>query len=245
MTDASVTWNDERVEQLKKLWAEGKSASQIATEIGGISRNAVIGKVHRLGLAGRPKAGAAAGGRGRTNSGEAGSGDAANGENKSSEGRAGSRNGNPGGVGASTDPAPSAGGGPAGRDAAGAGKGDAGTAALSGARRADASAKGAGGSTAGRSESQGHADSAAYATKPANGARRGGNVEALPEFEQRVTIMELREGMCRWPIGDPTSPEFRFCGARADIGSPYCDHHARIAYQPAADRRRERKVANG
>jgi len=57
MTDASVTWNDERVEQLKKLWAEGKSASQIAAEIGGVSRNAVIGKVHRLGLSGRPKAG--------------------------------------------------------------------------------------------------------------------------------------------------------------------------------------------
>ena len=51
------TWNDERVEQLKKLWAEGKSASQIAAEIGGVSRNAVIGKVHRLGLSGRPKAG--------------------------------------------------------------------------------------------------------------------------------------------------------------------------------------------
>jgi len=50
------TWTDERVERLKKLWADGLSASQIAGELGGITRNAVIGKVHRLGLSGRAKA---------------------------------------------------------------------------------------------------------------------------------------------------------------------------------------------
>ena len=49
-------WTDERVELLKKLWADGLSASQIAAELGGITRNAVIGKVHRLGLSGRAKA---------------------------------------------------------------------------------------------------------------------------------------------------------------------------------------------
>jgi GcrA cell cycle regulator len=48
-----MAWNDERVEQLKKLWAEGLSASQIASKMGGVTRNAVIGKVHRLGLSGR------------------------------------------------------------------------------------------------------------------------------------------------------------------------------------------------
>src|SRR5215510_11395864 len=48
-------WTDERVELLKKLWADGLSASQIAAELGGITRNAVIGKVHRLGLSGRAK----------------------------------------------------------------------------------------------------------------------------------------------------------------------------------------------
>ena len=50
-----MTWTEERVELLKKLWAEGLSASQIAAELGGITRNAVIGKVHRLGLSGREK----------------------------------------------------------------------------------------------------------------------------------------------------------------------------------------------
>ena len=48
-----MAWNDERVELLKKLWADGLSASQIAGRLGGVTRNAVIGKVHRLGLSGR------------------------------------------------------------------------------------------------------------------------------------------------------------------------------------------------
>lgn len=52
-----MNWTDERVERLKRLWAEGLSASQIAAQLGGVSRNAVIGKVHRLNLPGRAKAG--------------------------------------------------------------------------------------------------------------------------------------------------------------------------------------------
>src|ERR1700747_10540 len=54
--EGAMSWTDERVEMLKKLWADGLSASQIAGELGGITRNAVIGKVHRLGLSGRAKA---------------------------------------------------------------------------------------------------------------------------------------------------------------------------------------------
>src|SRR5258706_12598398 len=50
-----LTWTDDRVEQLKKLWDSGLSASQIAAELGNVTRNAVIGKVHRLCLSGRPK----------------------------------------------------------------------------------------------------------------------------------------------------------------------------------------------
>ena len=48
-----MSWTDDRVELLKKLWGEGQSASQIAKELGGVTRNAVIGKVHRLGLSNR------------------------------------------------------------------------------------------------------------------------------------------------------------------------------------------------
>ena len=50
-----MSWNDERVNTLKKLWAEGHSASQIAKQLGGVTRNAVIGKVHRLGLSAPPR----------------------------------------------------------------------------------------------------------------------------------------------------------------------------------------------
>lgn len=60
-----MSWTDERVELLKKLWADGLSASQIAAELGGITRNAVIGKVHRLGLSGRAKSPSSSGPRPR------------------------------------------------------------------------------------------------------------------------------------------------------------------------------------
>ena len=55
----------------------------------------------------------------------------------------------------------------------------------------------------------------------------------------RVTIVELKEAMCRWPLGDPASSEFRYCGSPAASG-PYCAYHGSLAYQPAHDRRRER-----
>jgi GcrA cell cycle regulator len=58
--DIGMSWTDERVELLKKLWSDGLSASQIAAELGGITRNAVIGKVHRLGLSGRAKSASSA-----------------------------------------------------------------------------------------------------------------------------------------------------------------------------------------
>ena len=65
-------------------------------------------------------------------------------------------------------------------------------------------------------------------------------VEVVAPQSEGVTIMELREFMCRWPLGDPTTPAFCFCGARANTGLPYCPHHAQIAYQPAAERKRLR-----
>jgi len=54
-----------------------------------------------------------------------------------------------------------------------------------------------------------------------------------------VTIVELKEAMCRWPLGDPTSPDFRYCGSSTHAG-PYCQYHGRLAYQQADTRRRER-----
>ncbi|AWN50185.1 GcrA cell cycle regulator [Methylobacterium terrae] len=168
MMEAGPGWTKERVELLKRLWSDGRSASQIAAEIGGVSRNAVIGKIHRLGLAGRVlKANGAAPAGGRRPRAET---DAPLAETPSV-----------------LAPAPPA-----------------------------------------------------LALIKPHAATPSASV-ALPE-SARVTIMELREFMCRWPMGDPSTPDFRFCGDRAISGLPYCTHHSRIAYQPAAERKRDRKV---
>ncbi|MFH6781313.1 MULTISPECIES: GcrA family cell cycle regulator [Methylobacterium] len=171
MTDAGPGWTKERVELLKRLWSDGRSASQIAAEMGGVSRNAVIGKVHRLGLAGRVlKANGAAP--------------------------------------------------PAGRRA-----------------RSEVDAPGA---SLAESPSMLAPAPPALALVPSQTGPTADTI-ALPE-SARVTIMELRDFMCRWPMGDPSTPDFRFCGDRAITGLPYCTHHSRIAYQPAAERKRDRKV---
>jgi GcrA cell cycle regulator len=56
---------------------------------------------------------------------------------------------------------------------------------------------------------------------------------------QRLTLMELTDATCKWPIGDPQNDGFFFCGGKALQSLPYCAHHSRIAYQPASDRRRQ------
>jgi GcrA cell cycle regulator len=53
--------------------------------------------------------------------------------------------------------------------------------------------------------------------------------------------LELNEDTCRWPIGDPATPEFIFCGGKPLTGLPYCGYHSRVAYQPANERRRDRR----
>ena len=168
-----MAWTDEIIEQLKQHWMEGKSASQIAGLLGnGMTRNAVIGKVHRLGLAGRAKAPSSGAARPRA-------------------------------------PPP-----PAHR--------------VAGPRLNSAAPRIVRGATA-------------LAIAP----------QALaevdePEFESvvvpmslRVTIVELKESMCRWPLGDPADSEFRYCGSPTASG-PYCAYHAGLAYQPAQERRRDR-----
>ena len=140
-------WTDERVEQLKTLWSDGLSASQIARVLGDITRNAVIGKVHRLGLAGRA--------------------------------------------------------GPA------------------------------------------------RAERPRAARRSAIHVAApLPEIIEEdpvvledgnfATVLTINDRMCRWPIGDPSENQFHFCGRNPRSGSPYCEAHARKAYQPQPQRRDRR-----
>ena len=167
-----MSWTDERVEQLKKLWAEGLSASQIAGRIGGVTRNAVIGKVHRLGLSGRATTSRMKSHRARPR--------------------------------------------PAGPVAA---------------KRAVKTRFGTVGNPALRALYQ--PDAVAY-LPPVE------EVE-IPAAE-RKTIQMLTESSCRWPIGDPQNPDFHFCNRNKVPGLPYCEVHARRAFQPPQPRRRDREI---
>lgn len=176
-----MSWTDERVELLKKLWNQGLSASQIAAELaGGITRNAVIGKVHRLGLSGRAKAPAPQQARPRK--------------------------------------AP--------------------TRAPSHPMSHTHSAPVVRGNLA-------VAPKAMQMAAPIMELAPTPMTDVVIPMSERVTIMELRESMCRWPHGDPTSEDFRFCGAKSPTGTPYCNFHSQVAYQPSMDRRRAAARAGG
>ena len=176
-------WTEERVELLKKLWTEGLSASQIAAALGdGITRNAVIGKVHRLKLAGRAKQTSAAP-RVRTPQ------------------RAPRRPGLSG-----TSSRPSIGGASRPRSI--------GAAPMVGA-------------TALKVTEQ--------VAPQAYEAPQTAELE-IP-VEQRLSLLQLNENTCKWPIGDPLNADFHFCGQHSLEGKPYCEFHSRRAYHQV-DRKR-------
>ena len=158
-------WTDERVDVLKKLWLDGLSASQIAKQLGGVTRNAVIGKVHRLGLSGRAA--------------------------PSQPARPVFKAPRPARPVTTTPSAPR--------------------------RLAEPVV-------------------AAAEVSPAPAAP----VPVLrPEEPGSATVLTLGAHMCKWPIGDPATESFSFCGRRSSDG-PYCSEHARVAYQP-----QQKKVRNG
>ena len=164
-------WTEERVSELKKLWAEGHSASQIAKRLGSVTRNAVIGKVHRLGLSGRAT--------------------------PSRPVKRPPRLARP-----KPTPMP---------------------------RQAQAAApRPKGGALAVRPEPA-HTHVAAPEA----------NIEPqrLPNGDM-VTVLTVKDSMCKWPIGDPADAAFGFCGHGTAEGSPYCTEHARVAFQPAKKRER-------
>src|SRR2546428_3754459 len=141
-----LTWSDDRVEQLKKLWEAGLSASQIAAELGNVTRNAVIGKVHRLGLSGRAKSPSSAAPRQRK------------------------------------------------------------------ARPAQQMMR------VSRPVSRGN---------PALAHALEGEMEPHPialdhlvPLSHRLSLLELNEATCHWPVGEPSRPEFLFCSGTVHSGLP-------------------------
>ncbi|WP_420587262.1 GcrA family cell cycle regulator [Ruegeria sp.] len=191
-----MSWTDERVELLKKMWGEGQSASQIAKELGGVTRNAVIGKVHRLGLSNRA-AGASP----------------AKAEPKEK-------------------PAP--------------------------APKAEAKPK-----PTPKTEPARPAPAPTAEAKPAVPARRQiipagqplppqpsaneispealAKVNEVEKKAKKLTLMELTEKTCKWPVGDPATEDFWFCGLPVEAGKPYCEAHVGVAFQPMSSRRDRRR----
>ncbi|KIC23156.1 MULTISPECIES: GcrA family cell cycle regulator [unclassified Leisingera] len=198
-----MSWTDERVELLKKMWGEGQSASQIAKELGGVTRNAVIGKVHRLGLSNRNSGGS-----------------------KAAEPKE-----KPAAAPAAAAPKPAAAAKPKPQPK------------TEPARPAAA---------------QPSADA-----KPATPARRQiipagqplppqpsaneispealAKVNEIEKKAKKLGLMELTERTCKWPVGDPATEDFWFCGLPAQQGKPYCEAHVGVAFQPMSSRRDRRR----
>jgi GcrA cell cycle regulator len=180
-------WTDERVELLKKLWMEGFSASQIAAELGdGVTRNAVIGKVHRLKLSGRAKPASTAP-RART-------APRSGAPRRLSSGTMGARSS----LSASVMKHRSMGGAP-----------------MIGATALKISED---------------LEVEAYVAPQVQ--------ELFIPVEQRLTLLQLSEQTCKWPIGDPLLPEFYFCGQHSEEGKPYCEFHSRRAYHQVDKKKR-------
>ena len=142
-----MSWTHERIEHLKKLWEAGHTASNIATELGGITRNAVIGKAHRLGLSGRMK-------------------------------------------------------------------------------------------------SKSKVSSVSIVRRKKMPANRNSKIieltTSVSEPMNPISFAGIKDGLCRWPLGEPEELDFKFCGRSSNDGVIYCDEHHSLAYQPLSQTRQKR-----
>jgi GcrA cell cycle regulator len=207
-----MSWTDERVETLKKMWAEGQSASQIAKELGGVTRNAVIGKVHRLGLSnrttGEEEAAAEAPPTAAPEVAPAAAPVAPREEIRPAPvAQPAARPTQP----VAPQPAPQ----PA-------------TAAVvpMPPRKAIVPA------------------GQPLPPQPSNSEISPEALAKVGEVEKRarkLSLMELTERTCKWPIGDPATEEFWFCGLPSQPGKPYCEAHVGVAFQPMSARRDRRR----
>ncbi|MEM8653421.1 MAG: GcrA family cell cycle regulator [Pseudomonadota bacterium] len=189
-----MSWTDERVELLKKMWGEGQSASQIAKELGGVTRNAVIGKVHRLGLSNR------AGGGSSTAKADA-------------KPKAAPK--------AKAEPKPQLKTEPAVKPVPAPE-----TKAVVPARKQIIPA----GQPLPPQPSANEISPEALA-----------KVNEVEKKAKKISLMELTERTCKWPVGDPATENFWFCGLPVQQGKPYCEAHVGVAFQPMSSRRDRRR----
>ncbi|HEY6965274.1 MAG TPA: GcrA family cell cycle regulator [Erythrobacter sp.] len=211
-----MSWTDERIATLRKMWEGGATASEIATELGGVSRNAVIGKAHRLGLKARPSPVKAN-------------------EKKKTAAPVAKKPAAP-----AAPPAPraaepveraapvEAAERPAPRAAAPAPRAEpAGESAAPAAPPENLPkivSVGPGGFLR-----QGPGDQ--QAPIPPAPPRRLVPAKPSPEIAGKTSLLDLSDKVCRWPMGHPGEPDFHFCGEQVNPGFPYCVEHCGRAYQ--------------
>ncbi|VAW00252.1 GcrA cell cycle regulator [hydrothermal vent metagenome] len=187
-----MSWSEDRVETLKKMWGEGQSASQIAKELGGVTRNAVIGKVHRLGLSNRSTS------------------------DDKSDAKAKAK---PAARSAKPKPALKAVAKPAAKPN---------TVPVPVVTRIKPIIPA--GQPLPPQPSANEIDPEALA-----------KVTEVEKKAKKITLMQLTERTCKWPIGDPATPDFWFCGLPVQSGKPYCEAHVGVAFQPMSARRDRRR----
>ncbi|WP_257538268.1 GcrA family cell cycle regulator [Sphingobium sp. CFD-1] len=205
-----MSWTDERIDQLKAMWEKGLTASQIAEELGGVSRNAVIGKAHRLGLQSRPSP---------VKANEAPKKPAA--PRKPAPAAAPAPEAAPRAAAPAPQPAPV-------RAAATSAPAPSGAAAATPSQPAAPQPRiisvGPGGFLR-----QGPGDQ--QAPIPPAPPRRLVPAKPSPEIADKTSLLDLTERICKWPLGHPGEPDFHFCGEAVNPGFPYCVDHCGRAYQ--------------
>ncbi len=211
-----MSWTEERTATLKEMWENGSTASQIAENLGGVSRNAVIGKAHRLGLKSRPSP-----------------------VKSSDKKKAPAKSAKPV---LKKSPPPEK---PAAKPASTAAKAapaSSPTPAPAAAAQSGGSnnpqtpmpnkqkdlpkivSVGPGGFLR-----QGPGDQ--QPPIPPAPPRRLVPQKPSPDIEGKTTLLDLSEKVCRWPMGHPGEADFHFCGNDVNPGFPYCVEHCGRAYQ--------------
>ena len=206
-----MAWTPERVETLKNMWSEGQSASQIAGELGGVTRNAVIGKVHRLGLSNRGSTTAK--------------------EKKPTHLKENKKNQkihkellNTNVTSTHLKKAKNS---------------------LEKEKTSSEPTKKDPGKQSFQSINKSIIFTANQPLPPQPSTSEISeetlkNVKSLEKKSKKLSLMELTERTCKWPIGDPATENFWFCGHTAEQGKPYCETHIEIAFQPVTSRRERR-----
>jgi GcrA cell cycle regulator len=207
-----MSWTDERIEQLRQMWSNGHTASQIAETLGGVSRNAVIGKAHRLGLQSRPS------------------------PVKASEAEAAEPAPKPVAAApapppppAPPKPAPAPAAEPAEPKPAVSVEADAKPAAPAPIVRSIG--------PGGFQRQNPHEQQSPIPPAP---PRRLVPAKPSAEMADKTSLLDLNDRICKWPLGHPGEPDFHFCGNPVNPGFPYCLEHCSVAYQAQLPRRDRR-----